>query len=54
MITSAGSESIRKTSGKNETTKQLNQDTGWTLDHFYVAKLLKMVRDHHPKPGQYR
>jgi hypothetical protein len=35
-------------SQRNETTKKLGKETGWTLDHFYVANLLKIVRDHHP------
>ena len=41
----------QKSSGKNETTKKLTDETGWTLDHFYVADILKTVRDSHPKPG---
>ena len=39
-------------SKKNETIKELSDKTGWaTLDHLYVAQILKSVRDHHPKPG---
>ncbi len=35
----------------NETTKKLTAETTWTLDHLYVAKLLKSVSDSHPKKG---
>ncbi len=39
-------------SKKNETIKELHEKTGWeTLDHLYVAQVLKSVRDSHPKPG---
>ena len=39
-------------SKKNETVKALHEETGWeTLDHLFVAQLLKSVRDAHPKPG---
>ncbi len=39
-------------SKKNETIKELSEKTGWaTLDHLYVAQILKSVRDNHPKPG---
>ena len=38
-------------SKKNETTKDLHARTGWaTLDHLFVAQMLKSVRDSHPKP----
>ena len=38
-------------SKKNETVKILQEETGWaTLDHLFVAQLLKSVRDAHPKP----
>lgn len=39
-------------SKKNETIKELHERTGWeTLDHLFVAQILKSVRDSHPKPG---
>lgn len=39
-------------SKKNESIKELSDKTGWaTLDHLYVAQILKSVRDNHPKPG---
>ena len=40
-----------KSSGKNETTKELTQETGWSMDQLYIAKTLKAVRDSHPSPG---
>lgn len=37
---------------QNETIKELHEETGWaTLDHLYVAQVLKSVRKSHPKPG---
>ncbi len=40
-------------SKKNETIKELQTKTGWeTLDHLYVAQILKSVRDSHPKPSK--
>jgi hypothetical protein len=40
-----------KSSGKNETTKELTQETGWSMDQLYIAKTLKAIRDSHPSPG---
>jgi len=47
--------SVRKyaewiTSKHNETLDQLKTDTGWDLPRYYLAKLLKTVRDNHKKP----
>lgn len=38
-------------SKKSETIKELSDKTKWaTLDHLYVAQILRSVRDNHPKP----
>jgi hypothetical protein len=38
-------------SKRNETIKALSTETRWpTLDHLYVAQILKAVRDNHPDP----
>ncbi len=39
-----------QTSDKNQTIGQLTAETGWTLDHLYIAQILKAVRDHYPDP----
>lgn len=39
-------------SRKNTTEEELRQETGWTIDHFYLAELLKAVRDSHAKPDE--
>lgn len=37
-------------SKKNATVTKLEKATTWSLDHLYVAKILKSVRDHHDDP----
>jgi hypothetical protein len=39
-------------SGKDFTIKALEKKTKWTPDHYYVAQLLKGLKDSHPKPDK--
>jgi hypothetical protein len=38
------------TSKHNETLDTLKTNTGWDLPHYYLATLLKTIRDNHKKP----
>jgi hypothetical protein len=39
------------TSKNNLTLEQLKTDTGWKLEHYYLAQMIKAVRDSHSKPS---
>ena len=39
------------TSKHDANLSELQADTGWTLEHFYLARIIKSVRDSHSKPG---